>query len=82
MRIEVKMPVSTDITTAYSNTATIHFGTAPPPKEIGRFIYRTGHPEGGWGTAFYQFVLYRKPKWITRCLLKLLFDIEWEWKWK
>ena len=75
-----EMPMSTDIT-AGKDSVTVYCGAPlPPPPPIGRFIYRTGAGENGWGVTTYQFSLYRKPKWITRRLLKWLFDVEWEWK--
>lgn len=53
------------------------FGFTPPPKPVGYWvIYSGASPKSEWSTST-RFAMYRKPRWLTRFLMKYLVEIHW-----
>ena len=44
-----------------------------PPKPVGYWIL-----PGGLGGTVMRFAAYSKPRWLTRTMMRLVFEWEWE----
>lgn len=47
------------------------------PQPVGRYVMAAGTHAQGWSSSF-SITMYRKPRWTTRFLMRVLLEFHWE----